>query len=668
MQLRTKLPVVTIAAAVIPMLLVLMLFGIITSVTQREQATASMETLAELQAEYMEGMFRERAVDTAVLSQLSATRKLLNEGQDSVASHSELAATESGEMLLELMRSWQNKSEYIARISLVSETNRVLLSSDESSPLVSELTADNLRDMKYNYQKIAYVSVDALTGEPILLLAQPMIVDNDFAGCVLFHIRLAYFEDAVNDSSLFDTSCTAVLDDEMQIVVNSGPSASSLYSADGALADELQLQLNAMPAQRGAFTFTRGSTAYYAYYYRFANNWVSLCAVQDSELGVGYLYIMSLACTGLLLLLFSSVLIYRFVITDFIRPMDSLNQAIERINADSFDTRVPDLGKAEFGNIAAAFNRMMNHIRADRRELARREERQRIANEQSNSVVMEYSLDTLRIESSPNAAGFAGYPDCLNSFPASFAERVVAEADRDEFLRLFRTMCEGCRQGHMDLQLLNDKDELRWFRVLLTTLIDDADKPLRIIIKATDVTLEKEEIERLSTQAKADPLTGLLNKGATQNGIEEYLAARADDEKCALILLDVDRLKQVNDTYGHMRGDRVIADAGKAIAKCFRAGDIVGRVGGDEFMVLLRGIPTRELVTAKLEQLQETLHGVVIDSAESKTLTASIGVAVCPDDGDSFRQLYTAADDALYRVKRDGRNSYGFYQAESPLV
>lgn len=167
--------------------------------------------------------------------------------------------------------------------------------------------------------------------------------------------------------------------------------------------------------------------------------------------------------------------------------------------------------------------------------------------------------------------------------------------------------------------------------------------------------------KELEDKADTDLLTGLNNKLATERKIKEYMAQNPDTQSM-LFILDVDNFKKVNDTMGHAFGDEVLRSLGKQISCIFRASDIVGRVGGDEFMVFLKGIATEENILKEAAKVETFFKGFQAGEYVKYKATASIGVAIYPQEGADFETLYKAADQGLYKAKKRGKNQLAFYR------
>lgn len=166
----------------------------------------------------------------------------------------------------------------------------------------------------------------------------------------------------------------------------------------------------------------------------------------------------------------------------------------------------------------------------------------------------------------------------------------------------------------------------------------------------------------LIRSAQTDALTGVYNKENTQNMIDEILRKKDPDSFHGFLILDMDHFKEVNDVYGHAMGDKVLEMLGNFLKKQFREQDVIGCIGGDEFVILLYNIGSRQNMENRVKSLQEKIREIHMDGMEGHTFTLSAGIAFAPQDGDTFMELYQKADLALYQVKRSGRNGYRIYK------
>lgn len=169
--------------------------------------------------------------------------------------------------------------------------------------------------------------------------------------------------------------------------------------------------------------------------------------------------------------------------------------------------------------------------------------------------------------------------------------------------------------------------------------------------------------EKLIQAAQTDGLTGIYNKKSTEEKINEILRDNPD-ETDTFVIMDIDYFKEVNDRYGHITGDKVLKKFGEVLQNHFREGDIVGRIGGDEFVVLMRKTEMKEGAVGRVKSLVEKMQELPFPEMEGKNVTISVGISFAPECGRCYTDLYQTADSALYETKQAGRNGYHVYQAK----
>lgn len=220
-----------------------------------------------------------------------------------------------------------------------------------------------------------------------------------------------------------------------------------------------------------------------------------------------------------------------------------------------------------------------------------------------------------------------------------------------------------------DLQLSGTRaGGARWLHALFSSVRSESDEVLVECI-LYDVSERTRREQQTRQDAERDPLTQLYNRRAGERRLQEALEqARADQQLCALMLIDLDRFKPINDTYGHDAGDRVLVTIAQRLSQSLRNQDVVVRWGGDEFVVLVfpgRDIDGVPMVAGKL--LQQISQPVDLGIGRSDQVGASIGVVVFPLHGQQLGDLLGKADRAMYQAKERGRNQYLLYQPPPAL-
>ncbi|MEG0546943.1 MAG: GGDEF domain-containing protein, partial [Oscillospiraceae bacterium] len=162
-------------------------------------------------------------------------------------------------------------------------------------------------------------------------------------------------------------------------------------------------------------------------------------------------------------------------------------------------------------------------------------------------------------------------------------------------------------------------------------------------------------------RSQLDQMTGVYNRSTAEELIKTIL--KNSDNTYAMIMLDIDNFKQINDTYGHAYGDDVLRRLAQLLHSFFRQGDIVARMGGDEFLVFMTNAPSQKIVELKCKELLYEIQNSNTDKTKIFTL-CSLGIAISNDKSNTFELLYENADSALYEAKKNGKNQCSIYNNE----
>jgi diguanylate cyclase (GGDEF)-like protein len=202
-------------------------------------------------------------------------------------------------------------------------------------------------------------------------------------------------------------------------------------------------------------------------------------------------------------------------------------------------------------------------------------------------------------------------------------------------------------------------DDGRTIEVAVTRLADGSSVALH-----EDITDQRRAEARIAFLARHDVLTGLANRATMREELDHLLARNARGEELAVLCLDLDRFKAVNDTFGHPVGDQLLRQTADRLRQCARETDLVVRLGGDEFAVLQCGTPQPASSTALARRLIEALAQPFQVDGQQMHIGASVGIAIAPFDGEDPDALLKNADMALYRAKVDGRGTLRYFEPE----
>lgn len=229
--------------------------------------------------------------------------------------------------------------------------------------------------------------------------------------------------------------------------------------------------------------------------------------------------------------------------------------------------------------------------------------------------------------------------------PSEYREAVSAyfahPDDEETIAHAFENILAGHSVSYTARMRVGDGQYI-WCKLDVTPIVENG-RPVRMIGIITDISDMRRQKEQLEQKANLDGFTGLWNKPTSITLIKEALEQEPNGRH-ALLLTDIDNFKHFNDTYGHLRGDEVIAATARHFADIFNDGSMVGRFGGDEFIVFIRNVLNMDI-------LEEQARNMTRVEYEAYSSTNSVGISLYPDNGISFEELFEQADQALYRAK-----------------
>ena len=304
-------------------------------------------------------------------------------------------------------------------------------------------------------------------------------------------------------------------------------------------------------------------------------------------------------------------------------------------------------------------------------EVRKDNERFSLATEQNQSLIFEMDLGGKTVSFSGDTKFILGKE--IKSFSVKdfkfFYDR-VHEDDYPSMMKLRDSILGEQKSFSSEVRLKCSDGNYYWFRFSGTPILSNDGKSKKLFASLTNVNQQRLHENELRHIAETDALSGLLNKSFFQQKIEAYIKEHQQNARCLFFIVDLDNFKKVNDLLGHSVGDLAIKDAGGKLTRLFSVQDYISRFGGDEFCIFtcLKEAFDHDSAIAFAHEKASLLCNIMAENYfNEKTyveVTASVGIALYPDDGKDFAELFVKADTALYNTKRNGKNGYSLYSPD----
>ena len=341
-----------------------------------------------------------------------------------------------------------------------------------------------------------------------------------------------------------------------------------------------------------------------------------------------------------------------------IKSLNILAQALEKLNFRK-QKEIPLIDNYyEIKNITNAINKLLKQVHTfyfSQKELFKKliisKKELETAQEIAEMFTWHYDCKTNKVTSQ-------NFRKIKNKFNVDNLEDFINHIEeKDNIFKKLKFLCKNEFSSLEEIVTLNLSGKKYYFRVEAKFI-----KIKKLIIGiCVNVTEDIKRQEEISFLAYHDPLTGLLNRTFLQEELKTLTSiADRNHKKIALIFIDLDNFKFINDTFGHEIGDQLLIEIANRIKKSIRKSDIAARIGGDEFILVLNNINSKQEVEKKIEQIMNTLTKPIIINDNKLEVTFSAGIAIYPDDTTDILKLLQFADIAMYDAKKSGKNRFKF--------
>jgi diguanylate cyclase (GGDEF)-like protein/PAS domain S-box-containing protein len=346
-------------------------------------------------------------------------------------------------------------------------------------------------------------------------------------------------------------------------------------------------------------------------------------------------------------------------------PLKMLGKAAALVaEYDNYAIRADKFSDDEVGQVVDSFNHMLSVIEHEDAHLRESEEKFRLISESSKVGIFQLDRHGNCIYANEEMSKISGLSS--ETLLAQSWLGVVHPDDKRRIADQFQLMIEH-NAGHinLDCSLMLPDGSVKWVTGDVAPMQDAKNQQIGYLGTLSDISELKQAYDQLEQMAFYDTLTGLANRRLFRNRLEHMLSnIPRTGAGVALILIDLDHFKHVNDSMGHDSGDSLLTVISERLKHCVRFTDTVARLGGDEFAVILPNVPDTLTVSAIAEKILHSLSKPVLLDDQEVGISASMGISMAPEDSNSAEVLIKNADLALYKAKDEGRNNFKFFTTE----
>ena len=395
--------------------------------------------------------------------------------------------------------------------------------------------------------------------------------------------------------------------------------------------------------------FTGAATSNWKWVSVYPGNMSMSQIIVPLAISLGVMVVLAVICALLGILITKSI----------VNPMNEMVKVAREIQDGDRDKRLDIKAHNEFKDISELFNNMLDDVSMS-------EELHRTISDISDNMLFEWDFHKETMYVSDNfKEKFDIDPSEAQLANGKFLDKIMTDDYAEIYKRDISTLLKN-RTGHSgEYQMTTRNGSLLWFSIRALCVTDRLGEPLRVIGVVTDIDSEKKLELQLSERASYDFLSQLYNRSTFERELKSEIE-RSAHSKVAVLFIDVDDFKFINDRFGHSVGDEVIKYVAGCIKQRVKGSGFAGRFGGDEFVLCITDPKQiEEIESLSLDLIDELYEGYHSELANvSINVKASIGIAFYPEHGDDSNKVVAAADEAMYFVKKNGKANYHIYQPE----
>lgn len=552
----------------------------------------------------------------------------------------------------------------INKIMYADETRRVLLSSTPT-----EAGAYIAKDSYFSEAKTKGVAEVRITqganGENVFVIAQPVKLYDRIVGTLYMELNFNFIDNLLKNYKYGKNGNFFIMTDDMRFI-GANPKDIPQSLTDIGNHTNVTSILSGRNNNQARIYQTKLSTEngsrYMIYSILNSTNAVVASSVSTAEVN-STSFKTAFPMIFLVLVIIGMLVLYRYIISSKImRPLHLLNRSLYFLKKGDLRARFNFNEDNEFGNLSCVFNQTIASLQATTQNLKRREKRNNILLSNVTDVIWEYDIadDVVNVPDSWSKLLSTDLIGTDQRFGLNTLLEYIHFNDRNDLREMIVKCATHGEDFNADVKIKRSDDSYIWIMITGSCMYNEFNEPDVIIGSIYDITADKLREDSLRDSARRDDMTHLLKKVEIERLIDIDICNTTDAH--ALMILDLDSFKKINDTYGHLAGDEIIIFTANVLKDVCKNGCYLCRFGGDEFIVYTEMPYTEDEVKVLARDIIARLNaGHQIQDGTHIAVHCSIGIARSPIDGNSYVELIANADRAVYYAKKHDKNQFVFY-------
>ena len=696
MLIKRKLPIAIMLLIAVPLILLGLIIYRVSANFLVESSREQIQQLTKIQSKTMETLTYAQKKEAELLAQNRTILSALGFWSDSIDEFSALQR-EAPNTITKYLREASEKLSEVDHIFIADSKGAVIAGSDES------MIGINVGDRNYFMQAIKGNTVlsdvieSRLNGDLVVIVATPIRDEEEMIIGILGNIiSIKYFASYVKEIILGTSGYGFLIDSNGVIIYHPVPGKIGTLVVNEVSKEIIATLKRGEPVKHHVSEYKyQGKDKFMGYCVIPEVNWVLTVAQDSGEIissAKKSLYIIFSVTILMLLISVTMSISFSVTITD---PIDKLIAAMKRAEEGDLTAECEFTSKDEFGQLARSYNMMLQklnlsyeeltavyeelsateeELRAQYDELQHNEEalrngdeRFRLAIDGANDAIWEWNLENNHFFTSDKWLDITGYKIKTTKVDIKYMlKRVIHPDDMERAVADFNSHLEGKTPYYAsEFRIRTRAGKYKWVFNRGKALNDSNGKPVKLAGSLTDISDRKKHEENIEFLAYYDPLTKLPNRTLFMERLNEELRRPKSDGQCgAVFFIDFDDFKKINDTLGHDYGDHILKIIAEKISAVKGDNDIICRFGGDEFLILMPEVASREQVVKLADSILESFNSNLETEEKQMYITCSIGITLYPKDGTDTNVILKNADTAMYKAKEAGKNKYVFYDQD----